>query len=415
MLYVENVRDVDAATWDRWLAQSPGGGHAVQTYVWGEFKATQGWRPLRLALRRGQDVLGVAQVLVRRLPGAGGAIAYCAKGPWIDWSDAEQTCVMLQGMEHFARRQGAFILKVESELCSGPGLPTRVPPTVEEPLQRAIAATRRLRGVDHAERVEEEPEEDKRAEEARAAILAARKRQASDGNAPGRRAFTELGFVKARWDPQNRTTMVIDLDRSPEEMLARMKSKWRYNVNLARRKGLTIVEDNSSAARRILYQMHLHTAQRDGFMLRPQAYYDVSWGRMIDAGYAHLFLACHEGRPLAALLAFSFGAKVWYQIGASESEGRHLMPAHALQYHLMSWAQQRGLTYYDMVVIPNVETVGVRDPMWGLYVFKYGFGGRPVEWAGCMDKVLDPRGHAWEALEPAYARLYRRLTHDIVY
>lgn len=414
LLYVEEMRGVDAATWDRLLLHSPGGGHAIQTYAWGEFKATQSWMPLRLALKDGATVLGVGQLLLRRAPGTTGMVAYCAKGPWIDWSSARQTQVMLEGMRHFARRRGAFILKVESELTSGPGQPSRVPPSIERPVRGALTLARRLRarGAISAETVDED---DKRVEEARAAILAARRTQASDGHEPGRRVFTELGFVKSRWDLQNRTTMVIDLDRSPDEMLARMKSKWRYNINLARRKGLTVVEDNSVAARRILYEMHVHTSQRDGFMPRPQSYCEGAWGSMIDAGYAHLFLACYEGRPLAALLAFTFGHKVWYQVGASETEGRNLMPAHALQFHVMAWAQQQGLTYYDLVAIPNAEGISTRDPMWGLYVFKSGFGGRPVEWAGCLDSVLDVRGHAWQALEPAYYRLYRWRRHDILY
>jgi peptidoglycan pentaglycine glycine transferase (the first glycine) len=92
-----------------------------------------------------------------------------------------------------------------------------------------------------------------------------------------------------------------------------------------------------------------------------------------------------------------------------------VMPAHALQFHVMQWAQQRGMTYYDLVAIPNAETMSTHDSMWNLYVFKSGFGGRPVEWVGCFDKVLDPRGHAWEACEPAYYRLYRWRVRDILY
>jgi len=430
LLYVEHLRDVDAATWDRLLLESPGGGHALQTYAWGEFKATQGWKPSRLALKEGDRVLGVAQMLVRQVPGTTGAVAYCAKGPWIDWSNGEQTRMMLEGMEHFARRQGAYILKVESELLAGPGLPSDVPPSVEGVLGPIIATARGFRRRARASQnghsamataptsVEEEKraaEEEKRVAEARQAILDARERQARDGHTPGRAAFAELGFVKSRWDMQFRTTMVVDLDRSPEAILARMKSKTRYNVNLARRKGVEIVQDDSQAARSLLHDMYVHTGQRDGFLLRPKSYFDGAWDTMIDAGHAHIFFAYHEGRPLAGLLAYTFGDKAWYQVGASYTEGRNLMPAPAIQYAVMEWAQQRGMTYYDLVAIPNVETISARDSMWGLYVFKSGFGGRPVEWAGCLDKIIDPRGAAWEAIEPAYYRFYRWRVKDVMY
>ena len=421
MLYVEHLQHVDAATWDDLLIKSPGGGHALQTYAWGEVKSTQGWTPLRLALKDGDSVLGVGQVLVRRPPGVPMAVAYCPKGPWINWASAEHVRAMVEGMEQIARRNGAVVLKIESELLFGPGLPDRIPPSVEAPLHRAIVMARRLRRVrldlrgPGAIEPNGKMEQDGRIAEARIGILAAREAQAADGQTPGRRVLAERGFVKSRWDLQFRTTMVVDLDRPPDAMLARMKSKWRYNVNLAERKGVRVEQNDGSAARHLLYDMYRRTAERDGFLLRSRSYFERAWETMIGAGHAHIFLASHGGRPLAAMLLFVLGRKAWYQIGASETEGRNLMPAHALQFCVMQWAQQRGITYYDMVAIPNLENLSVDDPMWGLYVFKSGFGGRPVEWAGCFDKVLDPRGHAWEAFEPAYYRLYNWRVKDVMY
>jgi len=423
VLHVDDMRAPDAATWDRLLRESPGGGHVLQTHAWGAFKATRGWVPLRVALTDAGEVRGVGQILVRRMPGAGVSVAYCPKGPWIDWSNADETRAMLRGMERVAREHGASLLKIESELTCGPGQPTTVPPSVEGLVRRTIALARtiqhpRLLGQSGAvaEGRAGVADDDGRVAEARAALRAMRARQALDGRTPGRRVFTERGFVKARWDPQFRTTMLVDLDRPPEEMLARMKGKWRYNIALARRKGVTVVEDNSPAARRTLYDLYTQTVRRNGLTGgRSWAYAADSWGAMIDAGHAHIFLAYHGGRPLAGVLASTFGSKVWYQVGASATEGRAVMPAHALQFHVMRWAWERGLGAYDLVAIPNVETTGARDPMWGLYVFKSGFGGYPVEWVGCLDKALGLRGHAWEALEPAYYRLYTWRAGDILY
>ena len=91
---VEEMRGVDAATWDGLLLQSPGGGHVLQTYTWGEFKKTQGWKPLRLALKDGDRVVGVGQVLLRQPPGVPGVVAYCPKGPWIDWTNGAHVRTM---------------------------------------------------------------------------------------------------------------------------------------------------------------------------------------------------------------------------------------------------------------------------------------------------------------------------------
>lgn len=419
MLYVEELRDVDATTWDRLLAESPGGGHVLQTYAWGAFKATQGWWPVRLALTDGNHVLGVGQVAIRRLRSAPSSIAYCCKGPWIDWADANAVRTMLRGMEAIARARGAVILKVESEVLAGPGQPTRLPMSIDEPLTRLITAVRRRGAHSHergtqAANEHDAADDDIRLAEARALLLAARAQQAYDGHTPGRQVFSQRGYVKSRWDMQFRTTMVVDLDRPPDALLARMKSKTRYNINLARRKGVTVVQDDSPEGRTILYDMFAHTARRQGFALRPRLYFSAAWDRMIEAGHAHIFFARQGGRPLAAVLIQTFGRKAEYRIGASYTEERSLMPAPLLQFHAMQWAQEHGMTAYDLVAIPNADAPAA-DTRWGLYWFKAGFGGHPVEFAGCLDKVLDPRGVLWEALEPAYYRLYVRRTGDLFY
>lgn len=427
MLYVERLRDgeIDAAAWDAMVLASPGGGHPFQTFVWGEFKRGQHWAPLRLVLRddaRPDHVKGTAQLFFRAIPLTTGKLAYCPKGPWVDWADGEAVSTMLGGMAHFARRNGAYLLKVEAEVPAGPGAPDQTPSNLEDVSRRMISLVRRLRATKNGEapHAARTPSEDdlKRTEDARALLLAVRAQGEHDAWKPGRTAFATLGFVKSLWTQHHRTTMVIDLDRSPDEMLARMKSKWRYNINLAKRKGVTVVHDNGREALDILFEMHAHTAERDGFQMRPRAYFEESWGAMIQAGYADLFLAMHEGRPMAAVLAYRFGHKAWYQVGASFTEGRNLMPAHALQFHVMQWAYEHGADYYDLVAIPSLETIGPDDPMWGLYTFKSGFGGRPAEWIGSMDLVLDPRGRAWEFIEPAYFRLFRlarRKAGDFLY
>ena len=45
---------------------------------------------------------------------------------------------------------------------------------------------------------------------------------------------------KARVDIQPPDTSLVNLERSEEEILSSMKSKWRYNINLASRKGVEI-------------------------------------------------------------------------------------------------------------------------------------------------------------------------------
>ncbi|MBA3472972.1 MAG: hypothetical protein H0T57_07025 [Rubrobacter sp.] len=59
----KEARSVTRIEWDGWLRDSPGGGHVLQSYEWGEFKRTSGWKPVRLVLERDGAVVGLAQFL----------------------------------------------------------------------------------------------------------------------------------------------------------------------------------------------------------------------------------------------------------------------------------------------------------------------------------------------------------------
>ncbi|MCA1729759.1 MAG: hypothetical protein LC751_10240, partial [Actinobacteria bacterium] len=62
---------------------SPGGGHVLQGYEWGEFKRRLGWRPIRLVLEREGEIAGLGQFLAYNTgPFVPGSLWYCTKGPW---------------------------------------------------------------------------------------------------------------------------------------------------------------------------------------------------------------------------------------------------------------------------------------------------------------------------------------------
>ncbi len=351
------ARRITRVEWDGWLRDSPGGGHVLQSYEWGEFKRTSGWKPVRLVLERDGTVVGLAQFLAYDTgPFVPGALWYCTKGPWLPWDDEEAVRAFFEGVREVARREGAHTVKIE--------------PEVLEERQDAKAL---LEGI---------------------------------------------GFRKARYDLNLKTTLVVDLSLSEEELLARMKAKTRYNVRLAARKGVEVVEPEFEEGWETFYEWMEATSERkeDYVLRRSRDYlYDVMRS-MDDAGQGRLFFAEHEGTPLAGMYVFTFGEKYWYMYGASSDEKRNLKPNYVLQWEVMRWAKERGLTHYDMVGVPKSEQLNESSSLWNVYKFKEGFGGEISDSPGCYDLPVERlRAAAWYRLEPTYYRLYYKLKKNVFY
>jgi lipid II:glycine glycyltransferase (peptidoglycan interpeptide bridge formation enzyme) len=212
--------------------------------------------------------------------------------------------------------------------------------------------------------------------------------------------------------------MVVDLEPSEEELLARMKGKTRYNIRLAARKGVEVTEpDDFEEAWEGMYRLSVITAERNGFPIRRSREYLHDVGhQMRAAGRAHIFFAEHEDDKLATMIVFTSGRKYWYMGGASIDEKRNLMPTYLLQWEVMKWAKERGMTYYDMMGIPSPDELNEDHPWYGVYKFKSGFGGEIPSYLGCLDLPVKPtRAKMWNRVEPIYYRLYQRLKGDIYY
>jgi len=186
---------------------------------------------------------------------------------------------------------------------------------------------------------------------------------------------------------QFRNTVEVDLSADEEDMLMRMKSKTRYNVRLAARRGVTVrsggVEDID-----LLYQMYAHTSIRDDFLIRGQAYYKTVWQTFFKAGLAEPLIAEVEGQAVGAVVIFRFAGRAWYIHGMSLDEHRDKMFNYRLQWEAMVRAKAAGCRTYDMWGAP--DTFNEEDPLWGVYRFKDGFGGRVVRTFGAWDFPTRP-------------------------
>jgi peptidoglycan pentaglycine glycine transferase (the first glycine) len=309
----------DRERWNETVARLPSA-HVLQSYEWGEFKGRHGWRPLRLLFRSAGQAVAAASVLLRQLPRLPWGVMYVPKGPALRYEDLDLLGQVLRRLEDLARERRAIFVKTDPDV------------TVDRQDVREFLERR------------------------------------------GWRASAE--------QIQFRNTMLIDLRPPEEALLEAMKGKWRYNVRLAGRRGVEVVEGGMEELS-LFYDMYTTTSARDEFIIRPFSYYADAWGTFIERGLAQLLLARYEGQVLAGLILFHFGAKAWYMYGASTNKRRNLMPNHLLQWEAMKWAKAHGYSFYDMWGAPDV--MDESDPLWGVYRFKEGFGGEFTSYLGAYD------------------------------
>ena len=198
------------------------------------------------------------------------------------------------------------------------------------------------------------------------------------------------GFRKTEAFVQIPRTGIVDLAGDDAELLASFKSKMRYNIRLAARRGVDIETDAGEPALDDFYEMTRATAARQGFAVHAKSYYrDVAHTFGDDAA---LFVARFEGRPLAALMSVAFGPEAVYLYGASSDAERGRMAPHAVQWAAMRWARSRGCRRYDLwgMADPNDPN----DPMSGVHRFKLGFNPRLVNYPGTYDLPIQ-RVRSW--------------------
>ncbi len=224
-----------------------------------------------------------------------------------------------------------------------------------------------------------------------------------DGGNPTTLFSPAFPFRKAGSDVQPPDTTVLDLrGAADEDLLSRMKPKWRYNIKYAEKKGIVVSPETGPEAIRTFYSLYRATSRRDRIALHPERYYErlVSLAGEYGPGAPDIrvWIARYRGEALAAIITSFFRDEAVYLYGASGDQHRNLMPAYALQWSAIRAARDAACGRYDFFGIPPSDDPA--HPMAGLYRFKTGFGGITRRYPGSWDYPLKkPSYGAYRAAE----------------
>ncbi|MEG2281738.1 MAG: peptidoglycan bridge formation glycyltransferase FemA/FemB family protein [Rikenellaceae bacterium] len=195
-------------------------------------------------------------------------------------------------------------------------------------------------------------------------------------------------LLKSNSDILPANTIIIDLNASEQEIMSRMKPKTRYNIGLAKRKGVE-VRIGTIDDLQIWYDLYVATAQRNGLHINDIKYFHSVFAAKMEKQnlpvHVKLLIASVDNVPLSAMFLLISSHRATYLYGAS-SGMRNFMPTYAMQWEAIQIAKAYGCSEYDMFgVAPDAEP---SHPMYGLYKFKKGFGGSVFHQMGCWDYPL---------------------------
>lgn len=183
-------------------------------------------------------------------------------------------------------------------------------------------------------------------------------------------------------------TFILDLTKSEEELLKNMHPKTRYNIRVAQKHEVKIIEDNSDKAFEEYLKLTRETTQRQGFFAHTENYHRQMW-ETLKGKIAHLFLAKYKNEILVAWIVFAYDDTLYYPYGASSSKYRETMASNLMMWEVIKWGKKMGLKKFDMwgALGPKSDE---KDPWFGFHRFKQGYGGKLVEFVGSYDLVINP-------------------------
>ena len=213
--------------------------HPVQTWEWGEFQKKLGKKVERVGFFENGKIQDALQVFFRPVPKfAQYSIGYCPRA----FTPNED---QLSALKELGNQHNALFIRLEPNTHTPESDRTKLKPTIELLLKNNCS--------------------------------------------PGKPFFYQHTFT-------------VDLTQSTEELFSNLKNKTRYNVRLAIKKGVKIVEDSSKTGLKTYLQILQKTLKRKGFYLHTPDYFKKMWELLGDSDLFHIFHAVYDDTPLVLSL-----------------------------------------------------------------------------------------------------------------
>ncbi|WOO89229.1 peptidoglycan bridge formation glycyltransferase FemA/FemB family protein [Mollicutes bacterium LVI A0078] len=393
-----NIVEVGIEEYDFFL-KSESNTSFTQMSKWGAFKTNHNWKQELLGLYSSGELLGVAQILYKKVPGSKYKLAYCSGG--YNLIDAEHEQIFNRKLAFYLKNKNCFVLKID---------PYKQIERIEQYNFAKPSTKCELGCIKNYKKL----------------------------------GYKHLGFYNQFEGMQPRHTFRINTENDYNQVLERMSSHTKRNIKLADKYDATEVISGGIELLPQFYELLEITAKRDKFSIREYDYFKSLIGTLGDnivlslvkldtnklerelnnvsevlnkqitmqqnkqnLNIKHIAdlkkqLEANQSRLeevlsytqlslnesfIAGNLSITDGKNCWYLYGASSDDFKFLKPAYKLMNEMVNYCIESNLSYYDLYGVSGI--FDKEHPDYGLYAFKSGFGGDLIEYIGEFDKPIN--------------------------
>jgi lipid II:glycine glycyltransferase (peptidoglycan interpeptide bridge formation enzyme) len=175
-------------------------------------------------------------------------------------------------------------------------------------------------------------------------------------------------------------TLVIDLKKSEKELLNTFSQKTRYNINLANRKNIKIIEIDDIL---VFTNFWRNNFEKKRFPFFSQQKNIVALSKAFGKN-SKVLLAKKDNKVIAVLFLLLHDKITYYMYAASNSEGRKNFAPTLLTWHAVLLSKKLGIKTFDFDGIYD-ERFPIKSWL-GFTKFKKGFGGYEIGYPGMFVK-----------------------------
>lgn len=336
---------IEIDNWNNHIVQNPDGGNVFQTFEFAQIKTGGHWTP-RFIVAENIFIL----VLERHIPLLG-AFWYVPKGPGV--SSHEELGLLLPALNIFAKNNGAFIVKLESEIIK------------------------------------------------------------TEDNVKG---IKKLGLFVTK-GVQVPNTIILDISPTIEKIVSSFSPKTRYNIRAAQKTDIStqIVPINDKNCD-IFYDM-LNGVIRGRAAIRSREYLRMFWQLHDKAGTGVFMFAMSGNQVVATDFLIILGEKGTRKDAASIRDSSIRGASALLEVEAIKYMKEKGVTIYDFCGSPPSNSIkDETHPYYGFGKFKVGFSTEVTDYIGCFDMVVKPFAYKiWQKIGERIAHRVNRYIHKTMF